>query len=241
MDATEALTAAGPRAALSHQSAARAWGVELLEPGPERLTVARNRSRLVLPGWRLHRHDLRPDEVELVDGVRTTTPLRTLTDLARVLDHTSAVIAVDSALRGEQVDAEGVAEVLGGARGAGAGRVRRVAAAVDPLSGSVLETILRLLLWASALPRPVAQFVVRDRDGEFVARVDFCWPEQRLVVEADGFAFHSDRAAFRRDRQRLNDLERLGWRVLRFSWEDVVSRPDHVLAVVTECLAATTR
>lgn len=57
-------------------------------------------------------------------------------------------------------------------------------------------------------------------------------------MEADGYAYHSDRAAYRRDRERLNQLERLGWRVLRFTWEDVRGRPDHVVALVRECLAA---
>lgn len=86
-------------------------------------------------------------------------------------------------------------------------------------------------------PRPVPQFVVRNEDGSFLARVDFCWPALGLIVEADGFAFHADRAAYRKDRERLNGLERLGWRVLRFTWEDVVSRPDYVLELVAECLA----
>jgi very-short-patch-repair endonuclease len=65
-----------------------------------------------------------------------------------------------------------------------------------------------------------------------VARVDFAWPAARLIVEADGFAYHSDRESYRRDRERLNHLERLGWRVLRFTWEDVVSRPEYVTNLV---------
>ncbi|MDP9496716.1 MAG: DUF559 domain-containing protein [Actinomycetota bacterium] len=68
-----------------------------------------------------------------------------------------------------------------------------------------------------------------------MAQVDLCWPAACLIVEADGFAFHSDRAAYRRDRERLNQLERLGWRVLRVTWEDVVHRPEHVVALVREC------
>ncbi len=67
-----------------------------------------------------------------------------------------------------------------------------------------------------------------------MAQVDLCWPAACLIVEADGFAFHSDRAAYRRDRERLNQLERLGWRVLRVTWEDVVHRPEHVVALVRE-------
>jgi len=102
---------------------------------------------------------------------------------------------------------------------------------------TVLETLLRLVLVSAGLT-PQTQRVITDSDGGFIARVDFCWPERRLVVEADGYAYHSDRAAYRRDRERLNQLERLGWRVLRFTWEDVRGRPEHVVALVRECLAA---
>ena len=104
-------------------------------------------------------------------------------------------------------------------------------------SGSAPESLLWVLLALSALPMPETQVVLRDRDGTFVARVDFAWRAPRLVVEADGFAFHSDREAYRRDRERLKALERLGWRVLRFTWEDVRSRPDHVVTTVRACLA----
>lgn len=236
MDAADALALAGPRAAVSHEPAALAAGVELVEDGEKRLTVPRNRSRLRVPGWRVHRRDLRPDEVEEVDGVRRTVVLRTLLDLCLVLPHAHAVVAVDSALRQHLVTAAEMQGALLAATGRGAARMRAVAPAVDPLSGSVLESLLRVLTHTLPCP-PLSQYVVLDASGRFVARVDFCWPASRLVVEADGFAFHSDRAAYRRDRERLNDLERCGWRVLRFTWEDVVHRPEHVLALVQECLA----
>ena len=109
---------------------------------------------------------------------------------------------------------------------------------VDPLSGSVLETLLRVLLHLAGLPAPETQHEVHEADGSFVARVDFAWPGARLVVEADGFAFHSDRAAYRSDRRRVNALERLGWRVLRPSWEDVRHHPEEVVRTVRACLAA---
>ena len=237
MDAADALALAGPRSAVSHELAALAAGVELVDDGEQRLTVPRNRSRLQVPGWRVHRRDLRPDEVEEEEGVRRTTVLRTLLDLCFVLSHAHAVVAADSALRQQLVAPAELQAALLAAAGRGAGRLRAVAAAVDPLSGSVLESLLRVLLQTLEVP-PVSQHVVHDAAGHFLARVDFCWPALRLVVEADGFSFHSDRAAYRRDRERLNDLERCGWRVLRFTWEDVVHRPEHVLELVSECLAA---
>ena len=74
------------------------------------------------------------------------------------------------------------------------------------------------------------------RDGRVLGRVDFAWPEQRLVVETDGFAFHADRRSYREDRRRNNALVLAGWRVLRFSWEDVLHDPAHVVEVVRTAL-----
>lgn len=177
------------------------------------------------------------DDVEVIGGVRITALLRTLADLCRVLVTAHAVVAVDSALRQGLVQVEEL--TLPAALGRGAGRLRSVGRWIDPLSGSVLESLLRVLLAGAGLPAPMSQHVVLDRHGLFVGRVDFCWPAARLIVEADGFAFHSDRATYRDDRRRLNELERLGWRVLRFSWEDVLERPDTLVALVRECLQQT--
>jgi hypothetical protein len=49
-----------------------------------------------------------------------------------------------------------------------------------------MESRLRLILVFGGLPRPVSQFVVRDRTGMFVARVDLVYPEQRLAIEYEG-------------------------------------------------------
>jgi hypothetical protein len=232
----EALRRAGPRALLSHETAARALGIELVDPGRDRLTVARSRSRLSVPGWLVVRSDVPAVDRELIGDLACTGAARTVADLCLVLPFEEAVVAGDSALRQELLPVDELTIRLSQTWGRRAAAARAVAAAVDPLSGSVLETLLRLTLHGAGL-RPLPQHLIVDGHGAFVARVDFCWPEQRLVVEADGFAFHSDRAAYRRDRERLNELERLGWRVLRFTWEDVRSRPLHVVTLVLGCLA----
>lgn len=228
-----------PGAVLSHESAARCLGVELaVDRAVCRLTVPRNRSGVRLPGWEVRRAPLSEAEVlTLPDGLLVTCVARTVADLACVLPLAHAVAAGDSALRKRLVGLALLADVLRAGRGPTAPPKRAVAALLDARSGSVLESLLRVLLAEAGLPPPRTQFQIRA-DGLLVARADFCWPEARLVVEADGFAFHSDRAAYRRDRERLNQLESLGWRVLRFSWEDVVHRPDYVIALVRGCLEA---
>ena len=115
----------------------------------------------------------------------------------------------------------------------------RVLALVDLRSGSVLESLLRVLLHVHGIRPPSSQLVVRTRRGVRIGRVDFAWPDLRLVVEADGFAFHADRGAYRADRRRSNALVLAGWRVLRFTWEDVVQHPERVVESVRAALADT--
>ena len=68
--------------------------------------------------------------------------------------------------------------------------------------------------------------------------VDFLWSAQRLVVETDGYAFHSSRGAFERDRRRDRQLQAQGYVVLRITWRELKDEPE---AVVAELAAALTR
>ena len=58
----------------------------------------------------------------------------------------------------------------------------------------------------------------------------------RLVIEVDGWAFHTDPARFQRDRTRQNRLVAAGWTVLRFTWADLHHRPDKVIREVRAAL-----
>lgn len=221
-------------AALSHEEAAVALHVELVsKTWVPTITVPRNHGHVKEPGWRVRRCDV-PTRV-LQNGVRVVQPARTVVDLAMRLPVNEAVAVGDSALRRNLVLVPQLQALAGQLRGRGAPEARAVVALLDPKSESVLESLLRVLLVTSGLPVPTSQALILD-GRDLVAKVDLCWRAQRLIVEADGFAFHSDRVAYRRDRERMNHLERLGWRVLRFTWEDVVGRPQHVVELVRRCL-----
>ena len=226
-------------AAVSHESAALLWGIELaFRPAQPRVTVPRDRGGAAHPGVRVHRRDLGPHAVEVRGGVRVTSVLQTLLDLCRVLPRAEAVAAVDAALRQGLVTVEDLTAALRALPpGRGRPKVARALQLVDPRSGSVLESLCRVLLHEQGLPAPVTQLVVRHQ-GRWVGRVDFAWPGAMLVVEVDGFAFHSGRAEYRRDRRRVNALQAAGWVVLRFSWEDVVQDPGYVVASVAAGLGA---
>jgi very-short-patch-repair endonuclease len=91
-------------------------------------------------------------------------------------------------------------------------------------------------LATSGLPEPVPQLNVVDADGRWIARVDFAWPDQRVILECDGFEYHQDRATFERDRRRWTALTRAGWRVAVVSWHDVVDRPDYLTGLIADLL-----
>jgi very-short-patch-repair endonuclease len=174
------------------------------------------------------------------DGMPVTSVLRTLADLLLLWDRPDAVALLDTAAHDRRFRdvAEVGARLLG--RHGGVARVRWLAD-VDARSESALESRIRLVLSDRGLSPTELQYRVLDGTGRFVARVDLAYPGRRLVVEADGAAFHSDHGGdptpLYRDRDRQNQLSRLGWTVLRFTWPDVLTRPDHIAALVRHALS----
>jgi very-short-patch-repair endonuclease len=105
--------------------------------------------------------------------------------------------------------------------------------AVEPLSESPMETRLRVSLIDGGLPRPVAQYELRDPLGAFIARLDLAYPQHRVAVEYDG-AWHWAR---RRDDDRRRDAARaLGWVVIVVSAEDLFQTPERMCAAVKAAL-----
>jgi very-short-patch-repair endonuclease len=58
---------------------------------------------------------------------------------------------------------------------------------------------------------------------------DFRWPAQRLVIEADGAAWHDSKLAREDDADRQALLEAHGERVLRVTWDQAIARPGQTL------------
>lgn len=210
----------------SHRSAAFLWAIEDIgAPSPPEVVIAGRRGASV-QGVRVHRPiDLPEDDLTCIGKIPVTTKQRTLCDLASVLDARALEYALDDALRRGLVSAE---RLLARAReDAGPGRCGlpllrelledRVG---KPPTESHLETRFvranRLLglLEDAGLPEPARQVEIRRPDGTFVARVDFAYPEAKLVIELEGWSAHSSRQAFEDDRERERELAELGWLVL---------------------------
>ncbi|MFF0339517.1 DUF559 domain-containing protein [Kribbella sp. NPDC004875] len=201
---------------VSHHSAAALHGFDVLElPGQPQITVPRGQHRRLSPvGCEMHWADGVP-----ADG-HCTTKLRTILDCARTLSFAEGLAIADSALRRHAVDRSQLIVAAAELRGPGSRRARRVAAAADGRAESALESALRAIVIEAGIPGFEPQVVVRD--DTFSARIDLANPELRIAAETDGFAFHGTRAALARDCRRHVGLTLRGWRLLRFSWEDVM-------------------
>jgi len=95
------------------------------------------------------------------------------------------------------------------------------------------ERFLDLVLDAG-LPRP------RLNAPAAGFEVDALWPDERVVVELDGWTDHKERAAAARDRDKTNLLQVAGYMVLRFLHGDLVRQPDDVATAIRAALAQST-
>jgi very-short-patch-repair endonuclease len=104
-----------------------------------------------------------------------------------------------------------------------------------PRLRSRLEAKVVARLAARDLPLPLVNHKMKVGGRRIEA--DLIWPEQRLVVEADGRQTHDTAAAFERDRRRDRDLAAAGYRVLRITWsqlEDELERTLNTIARLVE-------
>jgi very-short-patch-repair endonuclease len=119
-------------------------------------------------------------------------------------------------------------------------RLAKALALADARSESALETAIRLVLKRAGLEPETLQWRVFDENGWCFARLDLAWPGHKVAIEADGLAYHDVPKAVLRDRWRQNQLEALGWTVLRFTWRDVMDNPDEIIDRVATALGLRT-
>jgi hypothetical protein len=229
----------GDDACTEARCAAVLWGFDMaVEPDHVELSVSPGGGRAV-PGLVVTQREAVPHVMRGVLGLeplRVPTAVETVLQCAATLSLAEGVVIADSALRQKAVTRR---QLIRGAEGwyrrPGIRKIRNVLRLADGRSESVLESLMRVLLVTAGLPTPELQYVIRDGRA-FLARVDLCWPLLRLVVETDGRTWHDPEDRRLADRRRDNALERLSWRVLRFTWAEVVHQPDYVLAHVRDCL-----
>jgi very-short-patch-repair endonuclease len=224
-----ALLACGRGAALSHRSAAAVWDLRSPdERAPVDVSVPPGRHPRHA-GIAVHRPErLDPGDVRTREGLTVTSVPRTITDLAAVLPMPELERLVAEALARRLIRKSDLALPAGAP---GAKRLRDVLDDGPRFTRSEAERALLRLVRKAGLPLPRTNTKVAGLE------VDALWPDQRLVVEIDGFAFHQGRRAFEHDRRRDQRLRAAGYDVVRITWRQLVDEPERIVALLAGLLA----
>jgi hypothetical protein len=186
---------------------------------------------------RVHQTEVAPADVEFHEGVPVSSALRTAWDVMALEPLGTAVAALDAMVRAGNLRIADLSAMADAGTGQwGVSRVRRAVPLVDPRAESKPESLVRVALVLADL-EPVPQYEILA-DGVLLGRVDFAWPDARLIVEYEG-AHHFEQAQIVRDDARFERLIAAGWRVIRLSAADlrdldaVVARVRAALGLVT--------
>lgn len=213
-----ATLACGAGTVISHRSAGALLG--LLDKGPVVIDVIAGGDRgRHIDGIRFHRvRPPRRDEVGTVAGIPCTSPARTLVDLAGTVGDRTLRSCFERAAQKKYLDVPAIeASMDPGRRGnrslralvdewRKAAPIARKGRLKSPLEAKVLPLVLNV-------PAPLLNAPVQIANGRI--EVDFLWPENRFVLEADSRDFHATHIAFERDRWRDRELLRAGYTSLR--------------------------
>ncbi|HEX8497996.1 MAG TPA: hypothetical protein VF661_12440 [Actinomycetales bacterium] len=223
----------GPLSAASHHSAAVLHGLRLhgVALAVVHVTHPTGHGSARREGGVQHHQAQLPDEdVVRTAGLRTTSPLRSALDLARLVAHPTGVCAIDGVLAGGVARSDLLAQHVRTLDWPGSRAAGRALAEADGGSESVGETLQRLELAAVGWKPEVLQHPIRTELG--TVRTDFAWPQRRLAGEFDGRVKYerllrpgeSASDVVVRERRRELAIERAGWCVVRFTWSGLHDR-----------------
>jgi very-short-patch-repair endonuclease len=226
-----ALLSLGDNAVLSHRSAAAVWG--LAEPDPQVIDVTviggRPHAR---DGVRLHYAKSLTDTTTH-SNLRLTTPARTLIDFASQASASELADAFGEARAKRLITDAKLNAALGRTprNHPGAAVVRAMLKEGGTYDRSKAERLMRELCRQAELPQPLTNILLNGH------LVDFFWPDQRLIVEVDGYGTHGNRVAFENDRRRDQAHVAAGYVVIRITWQQLRHEPIAVAARIAQALA----
>lgn len=219
-----AVLAYGPHACGSGLAAAWWHGLTKFAPETVEVTVPRMSRLRRQTGTRLRRRDLYPRDIVERAGLRVTA--MPLTVIEAAVRRGGGAKLMDAALQ-RHVDLAQLwrAELRNKGRH-GSPAARRLLKAAQAGARSEAERILVKLLKDAGFTGWRTNYPV----GGY--RVDVAFVCEKVAIEADGWAFHTDSEVFQIDRKRQNAIALLGWKVLRFTWLDLTEYPKRVIAEI---------
>jgi Protein of unknown function (DUF559) len=211
--AMAAVLACDPGAFLSHDSAAALWGVRPWPRIPE-VTCALERRR---PGIRTHRtQTLTTTDVRKHRNIRVTSPSRTILDIQTRLTDAQLIRAINDLRIAKHLRQTELNRLLTDSP--------RVKALIDPEEAptrSPKEDEFLAFCHRYGLPRPRINVKLHGHE------VDALFPDEKVIVEIDGWIFHNSRQSFEADRDRDADLAQYGYLTVRLTSERLANRPEH--------------
>jgi very-short-patch-repair endonuclease len=210
--AAAAVLACGPGAALSHSSAASLWEITKRWHFPLEVTHQRQRER---PGIRTHTcRVLRRSDICVHLGIRVTSPARTVLDIAPMTPEKALRRAVNDLRHRGQLHLGTLAELLDRCpKHPGVTVLRPYLEHPAGPTRSEFEDAFLAFAARHHLPQPQVNVKLNGY------LVDALFPDQMLIVELDGWEFHSDRTAFETDRERDAVALEAGYATVRITWE----------------------
>lgn len=223
------------RSVLSHSAAAHLWEFPVPDDGLLHVTAPARRRTVMPPGVRVHRVLLAPTDVTERFGLPVTAAAATVLDCLGCLSVPDSRRLADRALQQGWVQLRDMERRLLDQRGRwGNRRIGNIYRECGRGGAAVSERRLHALLRRAGLEGWQAnrRVAVAGRTYE----LDVCFESCLLAIEVDGWAYHCDVETFRRDRRKQNALVAGGWTVLRFTWADLIERPDLVIATIQAAL-----
>jgi len=231
------------RGVLSHLTSASLLGFVENERLPVELTTSQRSLKAPCDRVVVHRvKQLEQRDIRVVQGMSTTTPVRTIVDLAGSLPLHRFEFALDEARRRRLVAERPLREALDRLGSRGRPGIKALRAILNsgelqrPVPGSPFERRFIQFLDRRRLPTAERQFVIEDQNSKFVARVDFAYPELKVAIECDSKKHHFGRGNWESDVERRTRLAALGWLVVHVSWDMLVNRPDVLEALIRGAL-----
>jgi len=231
-----ALTLTWPGAVLWGPSALRLWVPRVPLPASLPIYGAVHTTRRPSTGLVAKRTDL--DAVEVVEraGLRIQAPNAALVDSMMLLTEPEGGGLFSWAFTRDQADPAQVIDAIRRRRGRrGARAMARYMAMAEIGVVSAGELLLALLLEQHGITgwQPNVRLKL---PGQPPYRLDFLFAREKLVVEVDGWEFHSSRQAFEDNRWRDAHLQAAGYRVLRLTWHQLTNQPETTIALVRAAL-----
>jgi very-short-patch-repair endonuclease len=227
----------GPGAVLLGESAA---ALRALVPQTLPVWVAiptGRRCRRSAPNVRVFRVDVPARDRVMVQGLPSTSRLRTAVDVAHLMPLVRAQPIVDRMLVRGQVDLAELTATVTASRRVGSASARRLMRSANDLAAAESERMARRLFREAGITGWVANHPVRVLGGSTL-KVDLALPRLRIAVEVKGWVFHSESDRATNDDQRVSDLGIAGWIVIPVGWLQLKTDPTGVVARVQAAIDA---